>query len=75
VALGNRTRNERDFLFVSLLAQILPSRFLFAQFSWIPNWIRAIPGADSRSDYEPVLAPLRKIVPMIGFMDITPLWR
>ncbi|TAK32133.1 MAG: YggT family protein [Chloroflexota bacterium] len=60
--------------FVSILVQVLSfAVFIRALLSWFPvkpdNPLVVILFQIT----EPVLAPLRKVVPMVGMMDITPL--
>jgi YggT family protein len=66
-----------QFLFniIAVLAQILAfAIFIRALLSWIPN-------LDTRNPLiqlliqitEPVLVPLRRVIPRIGMIDITPL--
>ena len=62
------------FNFLSILVQVLSfAVFIRAILSWFPvkpdNPLVVILFQIT----EPILAPLRKVVPMIGMMDITPL--
>jgi YggT family protein len=61
--------------FVGLLCQILAfAIFARALMSWIPNLRPDHPIVRFLNDItEPILAPLRRVIPSIGMMDISPL--
>jgi len=61
--------------FVGLLCQILAfAIFARALTSWIPNLRPDNPIVRFLFDItEPILAPMRRVIPSIGMMDITPL--
>ncbi len=66
-----------DFIttFVVFLAQALSiAIFVRAILSWFPNVSNENPVvAIVYHVTEPILAPLRNVIPMVGMMDITPL--
>ncbi len=66
-----------DFIttFVVFLAQALSiAIFVRAILSWFPNVSNENPVvAIVYHITEPILAPLRNVIPMVGMMDITPL--
>jgi YggT family protein len=61
--------------FVWLLCQILAMAiFLRALLSWIPSMKPDNPLLRFLMDItEPILAPLRKVIPTVGMMDLSPL--
>lgn len=61
--------------FVGLLFQILAfAIFARALLSWIPNLRPDHPAVRFLMDItEPVLAPLRRVIPSVGMMDLSPL--
>ena len=61
--------------FVWILCQVLAMAiFLRALLSWIPNLKPDNPLVRFLIDItEPILGPFRRIIPMIGMMDISPL--
>jgi YggT family protein len=61
--------------FVGLLCQILAfAIFARALLTWIPNIRPDNPIVRFLTDItDPVLAPLQRVIPRIGMMDITPL--
>jgi YggT family protein len=61
--------------FVGLLCQILAFAILArALVSWVPNMRPDSAPVRFLNDItEPILAPLRKVIPPIGMMDISPL--
>ena len=66
-----------DFIttFVVILAQALTlAIFVRAILSWFPNVSNENPFvAVVYQVTEPILAPLRKVIPLVGMIDITPL--
>ncbi len=63
------------FTFISLLAQVLSlAIFIRAILSWFPNVSNDNPlVAVVYQVTEPILAPMRRVIPLIGMLDITPL--
>ncbi len=62
------------FNFLSILVQVLSfAVFIRAILSWFPIRPENPLVVILFQITEPILAPLRKVVPMIGMMDITPL--
>jgi len=61
--------------FVSILTQVLAMAiFARAILSWIPAMPPDHPIARFLSDItEPVLMPFRRVIPMVGMMDLSPL--
>ena len=61
--------------FVWLLCQVLAMAiFVRALLSWIPNLRPDNPLVKFLMDItEPILAPLRRVIPMVGMMDLSPL--
>ena len=64
---------EFFFNFISLLCEVLTfAIFIRVILSWVsprPNALTVILGKIT----EPILAPLRRIIPMAGMFDLTPL--
>jgi len=58
-----------NFLIEALLVAIV----LEAVLSWFPGALESQFGRILRDITEPILAPLRRIVPRIGMIDITPM--
>lgn len=61
--------------FVWLLCQVLAMAiFVRALLSWIPNLHADSPLVRFLMDItEPILAPLRRLIPRVGMMDLSPL--
>ncbi|EGL82191.1 protein of unknown function YGGT [Caldalkalibacillus thermarum TA2.A1] len=47
--------------------------FIYILMSWIPNLRQSAFGELLGKFVEPILAPFRKIIPPIGFIDISPI--
>lgn len=61
--------------FISILCQVLAMAiFVRALLSWIPNMRADHPIVRFLNDItEPVLQPFRRVIPMVGMMDLSPL--
>ena len=61
--------------FVSILCQVLAMAiFVRALLSWIPNLRADNPLVRFLNDItEPILTPFRRVIPMVGMMDLSPL--
>jgi YggT family protein len=61
--------------FVSILCQVLAMAiFVRALVSWIPNMRPDHPIVRFLNDItEPILQPFRRVIPMVGMMDLSPL--
>lgn len=61
--------------FVSILTQVLAMAiFVRALLSWIPNLRPENPIVRFLNDItEPILVPFRRVIPMVGMMDLSPL--
>ena len=62
-------------VFVYVLCYVLSMAILFrALLSWIPNLRQDTPIVRFLNDItEPILQPLRRVIPPIGMMDISPM--